>query len=210
MVPRIAFATIIFLGMAASAAARGPEIYKTHCSLCHDSGATSAPRLGNRAEWAPRLGKGRPALVQSALKGVPDTAMIAKGGAAELPDADIVAAVEFMLSAVGGSPSLVSVPVTEKQTSTVRTQEKVDDSTLITRVAEALRARLAPQADVSRAADGTRVAGIKVESQSGRVTLSGMVGEAKVIRGAEAAAREVPGVAAVVNRLISAELFEHD
>ena len=44
----------------------------------------------------------------------------------------------------------------------------------------------------------------------GRVALRGMVDSTQVIRAAEEAARSVAGVVSVENRLIPADLFEHD
>ena len=50
--------------------------------------------MGDKAAWAPRIAQGLPALVTSAIKG--KNAMPPKGGSAT-PDADIKAAVEYMV-----------------------------------------------------------------------------------------------------------------
>jgi cytochrome c5 len=63
---------------------------------CHATGAAGAPKLGDKAAWAPRLKTGIDALYASSLKG--KGAMPAKGGAS-LPDADVKAAVDYMAAA---------------------------------------------------------------------------------------------------------------
>lgn len=47
----------------------GEEVFKAQCSACHASGAAGAPKFGDAAAWAARIGTGFEALVQSALKG---------------------------------------------------------------------------------------------------------------------------------------------
>ncbi|RYY56449.1 MAG: cytochrome c5 family protein, partial [Comamonadaceae bacterium] len=81
---------------AAGGAAAGEALYKQACVVCHATGAANAPKLGDKAAWAPRLQQGVPALVQSAIKG--KGAMPPKGGSTA-PDADVRAAVEYMVNA---------------------------------------------------------------------------------------------------------------
>lgn len=47
------------------------------CAACHATGAGGAPKTGRETDWAPRLDKGMPALVQSVHEGVPGTLMTA-------------------------------------------------------------------------------------------------------------------------------------
>ena len=77
----------------------GKDVYTKVCSTCHATGLAGAPRLGNSADWAPRAGKGVGALYQSALTGTPK-GMPAKGGHMTLPDAEVKAAVDYMLASV--------------------------------------------------------------------------------------------------------------
>jgi cytochrome c5 len=56
----------------------------------------NAPKLGDKAAWAPRIKQGMNTLVQSATKG--KGAMPPKGGNASLSDADLRAAIEYMVS----------------------------------------------------------------------------------------------------------------
>ena len=83
-------------GNAKPAAADGKKIYDTTCTACHTAGVAGAPKLGDKAGWAPRIKQGMDTLVQDAIKGM--GAMPPKGGNASLSDADIRAAVEFMVS----------------------------------------------------------------------------------------------------------------
>lgn len=82
----------------AAAPSEGEVPYKTACAACHDQGTAGAPRLGDRAAWAPRLKQGVDALYKVGLAGKPGTAMVAKGGYARLTDAEVRAAVDFMVA----------------------------------------------------------------------------------------------------------------
>lgn len=78
------------------AAAHGKEVYNKSCAACH---TTLSPKLaGDKAAWEPRLKQGNDALVAAVVKG--KGAMPAKGGNASLSEADIKAAVEYMVSAL--------------------------------------------------------------------------------------------------------------
>jgi cytochrome c5 len=78
------------------AAADGKKVYDATCTACHTAGVANAPKPGDKAAWAPRVKQGMDALVQAAIKG--KGAMPPKGGAANLSDAEVRAAVEFMVS----------------------------------------------------------------------------------------------------------------
>ncbi len=75
----------------------GKKVYDTTCVACHATGAAGAPKFGDKAAWAPRLKTGADALYASVLKG--KGAMPAKGGNAALPDADVKAAVDYLIAA---------------------------------------------------------------------------------------------------------------
>ena len=79
-----------------TAAPSGKAVYDANCQACHAAGVAGAPKLGDKAAWAPRIGSGAAALLASALKG--KNAMPPKGGNVALPDADVKAAVEYMVS----------------------------------------------------------------------------------------------------------------
>lgn len=80
--------------------AAGADVYKAQCAACHEAGLVGAPKFGDKAAWAPRLGQGFDALVQSALKG--KGAMGAQGGGA-FRDLEIARAVAYMANAGGAN-----------------------------------------------------------------------------------------------------------
>ena len=85
-------------GAAAPAkAADGKTTYDTVCMACHASGVAGAPKLGDKAAWAPRVAQGKNTLYNSALHG--KGAMPPKGGNTALPDDAVKAAVDYMANA---------------------------------------------------------------------------------------------------------------
>ena len=72
----------------------GEEIVKMQCSTCHQAGVSGAPRIDDRAAWAPRMKLGVDATVRSAMKG--HGAMPARGGMADLTDNELRAAILYM------------------------------------------------------------------------------------------------------------------
>ena len=92
-----ATAIIAGLTMAASGAAlaAGADTYKQACQACHMTGAAGAPKLGDKAAWAPRLAQGNDALYTAVIKG--KGAMPPKGGQAQLSDDAVKAAVDYMV-----------------------------------------------------------------------------------------------------------------
>jgi cytochrome c5 len=82
-------------------AARGSEeIYKTTCAACHDAGVAGAPKTGDKAAWAARIGVGLEKLAASGIKG--KGAMPPKGGA-DLSDADFTRVVAWLANKSGAS-----------------------------------------------------------------------------------------------------------
>ena len=82
----------------ADASANGEKTYKATCFACHDVGVAGAPKLGDKAAWEPRIATGKDALYNSSLHG--KNAMPPKGGNAALADADVKAAVDYMVGQV--------------------------------------------------------------------------------------------------------------
>jgi cytochrome c5 len=78
------------------AAAEGKAVYDQTCVACHMQSVAGSPKLGDKTAWAPRIDTGMDLLVQSVLKG--KGAMPPKGGNASLSEAQVRAAVEFMVS----------------------------------------------------------------------------------------------------------------
>ena len=79
------------------AAGAGKPTYDSVCAVCHAAGVAGAPKLGDKAAWAPRIKSGVDALHAAALKG--KGAMPPKGGNPSLSDADVKAAVDYMVAA---------------------------------------------------------------------------------------------------------------
>ena len=79
------------------ASGAGEALYKQACAVCHVAGVAGAPKFGDKAAWAARVGGGVDALTASVIKG--KGAMPPKGGSTA-SDADIKAAVAYMLAAV--------------------------------------------------------------------------------------------------------------
>jgi cytochrome c5 len=76
--------------------ARGEQIYRQACAFCHDRGVAGAPKTGDVAAWSARLAQGMDTLYTVALRG--KGAMPAKGGNRTLADADVNAAVDYMVA----------------------------------------------------------------------------------------------------------------
>jgi len=80
---------------AQAAGDKGEAVYKQVCQTCHLAGVANAPKLGDKAAWAPRIAQGLDKLVASGKKG--KGAMPPKGGFSG-SDADFKAAVEYMFN----------------------------------------------------------------------------------------------------------------
>lgn len=80
---------------AASGPRDGATIYNTVCGACHNTGAAGAPKIDDKAAWAPRLALGKDALIKSVTNG--KNAMPPKGGAT-LSDDEIKGVVEYVMS----------------------------------------------------------------------------------------------------------------
>ena len=82
---------------AASGPRDGATIYNTVCGACHNTGAAGAPKIDDKAAWAPRVAQGKAALITSVTNG--KGAMPPKGGAT-LSDEEIKGVVDYVLSKV--------------------------------------------------------------------------------------------------------------
>ena len=91
---------LLLPGLPALAAdvAKGADIYNRFCASCHATGIAGAPKVGDKAVWAPRLKTGEKALVERAIKGFQGKSgfMPARGGNSALTDAEVAAAVAYM------------------------------------------------------------------------------------------------------------------
>ena len=82
---------------AASGPRDGATIYNSVCGACHNTGAAGAPKIDDKAAWAPRVAQGKAALITSVTNG--KGAMPPKGGAT-LSDDEIKGVVDYVLSKV--------------------------------------------------------------------------------------------------------------
>ncbi|MEO5343642.1 MAG: c-type cytochrome [Gammaproteobacteria bacterium SHHR-1] len=80
----------------AQAERSGEEVYNGPCQVCHVAGVAGAPKLDDKAAWAPRIATGIDALVNTVKTG--KNAMPPKGTCMDCSDAEIRAAVEYMVS----------------------------------------------------------------------------------------------------------------
>ena len=80
----------------AATTAAVPALYTQACAVCHATGVANAPKLGDKAAWAPRLPQGLDGLTASAIKG--KGAMPPRGGGVG-SDAEIKAVVAYMVTA---------------------------------------------------------------------------------------------------------------
>jgi cytochrome c5 len=83
----------------ATASAAGQTLYNATCVACHGAGIAGAPKVGDKAAWAPRIAQGNNVLYDHAIKGFQGKAgvMPPKGGSSA-PDADVKAAVDYMVA----------------------------------------------------------------------------------------------------------------
>jgi cytochrome c len=77
----------------------GSAIYSQSCSICHGSGIAGAPKFGDKMAWAPRIKQGVEQLNKHAIEGYSGKTgiMPAKGGNPSLTDAEVSAAILYMI-----------------------------------------------------------------------------------------------------------------
>lgn len=82
-------------GLALPSANTGETVYTKSCSSCHKLGIIGAPKTGDKVAWQPLISHGTETLVKNAIEGIGK--MPARGGNSKLSDAEVRAAVEYML-----------------------------------------------------------------------------------------------------------------
>ena len=98
----LALAGAMIAGSAIAADANvGETTYKQACAACHAAGVAGAPKVGDKANWAPRITQGNEILYTHAIKGYKGKIgfMPAKGGFVAMSDANVKAAVDYMVAA---------------------------------------------------------------------------------------------------------------
>ena len=76
----------------------GKSVFGKTCAMCHAAGVAGAPKPGDNADWGPRIAQGKETLYKHAIEGFTGAKgmMPAKGGSANLTDAEVKAAVDYM------------------------------------------------------------------------------------------------------------------
>ncbi|MDZ4210906.1 MAG: c-type cytochrome [Methylotenera sp.] len=77
----------------------GAEVVTAVCGMCHSAGLMNAPKIGDNAQWAPRIAQGYDTLVSHAINGI--RTMPARGGNPALTDGEVASAVVDMANASG-------------------------------------------------------------------------------------------------------------
>lgn len=76
---------------------RGREVYLKSCTICHQNGEMTAPRIGNGANWTMRLkDRGLSTLYKNVINGY--NSMPPKGACVTCSDNDIISAVDYLLN----------------------------------------------------------------------------------------------------------------
>jgi cytochrome c5 len=111
MLAAAVFATLLMPSMGHDAFAAdltGMQVVQARCVTCHANGVNGAPKIGDRAAWAPRMSQGLDALVHAAIRGHGN--MPPRGGLAELTDSEMRAAVIYMFNPGGDAVATRAEP----------------------------------------------------------------------------------------------------
>ena len=85
----------------AGAAKSGEEVVKSTCMACHGPGVLGAPKIGDKASWAPHIKMGLEHLTHNAITGIKQ--MPPRGGNPSLTDLEIARAIVYMANQSGAS-----------------------------------------------------------------------------------------------------------
>lgn len=91
---------LALMGAMSAAQAEVNATYQKTCFACHGTGVAGAPKFGDKAAWKMHIAKGKATLYKHAIEGFKGTKgfMPAKGGNASLSDAEVKAAVDYMVA----------------------------------------------------------------------------------------------------------------
>jgi c(7)-type cytochrome triheme protein len=113
--PALGFVGLGFVGLSfmavvqAQPAGVGKSVYEGACAACHAVGVLNAPKFGDKAAWAARSAGGIEALLKSAIAGKPP-GMPPRGGRTDLTEAQLRAAIEYMMSGGGTASASATAP----------------------------------------------------------------------------------------------------
>lgn len=77
----------------------GEQIAQAACLKCHETGDKGAPKISDQAAWTQRLSKGLDAVTKTVIRGHGN--MPARGGMADLTDAELKGAIAHIAKLVG-------------------------------------------------------------------------------------------------------------
>lgn len=77
----------------------GLQTYTKYCASCHNAGVADAPKLGAADQWESRIEKGREALLQTTIDGIPP-GMPKNGLCMSCSEEQLSDAIDYMLAAV--------------------------------------------------------------------------------------------------------------
>jgi cytochrome c5 len=86
-------AAIVAIAPIPAQANDGQAVYDKKCGMCHNK---IAPKIGDKAAWAPRLKKGTGVMVANTVKGVGK--MPPQVGKTGLTEAQVKAAIEYLVA----------------------------------------------------------------------------------------------------------------
>lgn len=73
----------------------GKEVYEENCSMCHTDGKQGAPKIGDKAIWAPLIAKNMDVLIASTIKGEYHPK---NGGCKHCTTGEVIEAIKYMVS----------------------------------------------------------------------------------------------------------------
>jgi cytochrome c5 len=87
-------------GAKSAASEKNPaQIAKATCFKCHETGEQGAPKIADKAAWSQRASKGLDAVTKTVIRG--HGKMPARGGLADLTDAELKAVIAELFKEVG-------------------------------------------------------------------------------------------------------------
>ncbi|UCG77761.1 MAG: cytochrome c5 family protein, partial [Nitrospirota bacterium] len=77
----------------------GKAVYDKVCFVCHKTGISGSPKLGDKDAWVSRIDQGKAVLYEHSIKGFKGRSgfMPARGGRPDLSDDEIKAAVDYIV-----------------------------------------------------------------------------------------------------------------
>jgi cytochrome c5 len=106
--------------LAQTAERSGKQVVESLCISCHGTGASGAPRIGDKKAWADRASKGLTSLSKNAIAGIRQ--MPSHGGNPGLTDTEIERAITYMVNQSGGN---WTEPISRTAKASARTGEQI-------------------------------------------------------------------------------------